>query len=798
VDFNTRLKALSRLAKSTTDAAEQALRKEFAAAAAQLADTADYDQLEQGLALIDTIGFRFSDSAVQVLVGFVESIDQRQLTYSDQRRPFGNAFLNYRNSSSLIVRAIQALVRIRYLEAHAVLHALIHLSVHSAESVRKEALEGLKQLSRYDINVFYGDAQRGGIGASPQKQIVEELQKLSDPDVTTYFSAILLLLEGVLSPTMESAAWSYKALTLSHAATPAIPSVSDVRLQSIDELIRIYNLVTAVDRKLAVISALTAVTRTESRVARRDEAKAMFVRDTQKVLAFFAQVVEKDELQVVQKVEHNTYWIFVHAISDDVRDAALRVRDKISERTEYEFYRVLIGFQGIFGDWQQLKESGHEWKEIDDFRRKTARDYAENISEDNYAQWRARILNYTQTQSDDLATFPVFYQFLESFAVAQPTLAFKLLSEDTEAIRRFLIAFLRGLWSGSHKEPLRALIDSWISEGRNLYPSIKQFLSNADLDLALVKRLLSRADEMDDLPTIREAVSVAVSNYNKNGHVLIDELMLPAIELLTKRSNSDWIFDNWFRREMKEVLASVGPRAIEVILRNLTHLRELDYHSEELLYIIAQRAPDKVLEYLCARLDSDFRRADQISGIFNAIPFEFHKLNEPLSKVPELAVRMLRERYAGDYSHFMYGGARLLSNIFPNFSDKFEAELLKLVQQGGDRNYEFVLAILRNYHGQPFIHHLIKEIVKAVSPDSPFLTDAAIALESTGVVSGEFGLAEAYEQKRQEVLDWVEDPNTPVQEFAKRYIEDLEKMRNAERKRAEEDIALRKFHYGEE
>jgi len=327
---------------------------------------------------------------------------------------------------------------------------------------------------------------------------------------------------------------------------------------------------------------------------------------------------------------------------------------------------------------------------------------------------------------------------------------------------------------------------------------MKQFLSNNDLDLVLVKRLLSRADEIDDLPTIREAVSVAVSNYNSNGHVLIDELMLPAIELLTKRSNSDWIFDNWFRREMKEVLASVGPHAIEVILRNLTHLRELDYHSEELLYIIGQRAPDKVLEYLCARLDSHFHGADQISSVFNAIPYEFHKLNEPLSKVSEIAVRMVRERYAGDYSNFMYGGARLLTNIFPNFSDKFEAELLKLVQQGGDRNYEFVLAILRNYHGQPFIQRLIKEIVKSVPPDSPFLTDVAIALESTGVVSGEFGLADAYERKRQEVLDWVEDPDTRVQEFARRYIEDLEKMRDAERKRAEEDIALRKFHYGEE
>jgi hypothetical protein len=48
------------------------------------------------------------------------------------------------------------------------------------------------------------------------------------------------------------------------------------------------------------------------------------------------------------------------------------------------------------------------------------------------------------------------------------------------------------------------------------------------------------------------------------------------------------------------------------------------------------------------------------------------------------------------------------------------------------------------------------------------------------------------------VLDWLKDTDERVQKFAKAYIEDLERMRDGERKRAEEDIALRKFRYGEE
>jgi hypothetical protein len=59
-------------------------------------------------------------------------------------------------------------------------------------------------------------------------------------------------------------------------------------------------------------------------------------------------------------------------------------------------------------------------------------------------------------------------------------------------------------------------------------------------------------------------------------------------------------------------------------------------------------------------------------------------------------------------------------------------------------------------------------------------------------------MAEAYERKRKEVLDWITDPDERVQSFAQWYVAGLERMRDAERKRAEEDIALRKFQYGEE
>jgi hypothetical protein len=47
------------------------------------------------------------------------------------------------------------------------------------------------------------------------------------------------------------------------------------------------------------------------------------------------------------------------------------------------------------------------------------------------------------------------------------------------------------------------------------------------------------------------------------------------------------------------------------------------------------------------------------------------------------------------------------------------------------------------------------------------------------------------------IKDWLNESDTKIQEFARWYIRTLEDMIAAERKRAKEDIALRKQKYGE-
>jgi hypothetical protein len=795
VDFDLRIKALSKLALSNSEKADAAIGQEIERATQTLRDEREYERLEQALEILETIGFKRSGPVADALTEFTRSVEQRDLSYSDSPGLVKSHFQEYINAFTLISRSIDVLARLRYLQTTPVLRSLLSLSTHSHEKVRNKALQALETMAKYDLDVFYGNASQKGIGAEPQQLIMDLVENLSTPEQRNYLAGLLTVSEGLLSTSMSTSNWTYNSVTLSSAVIPPVEALAKVRERCINYLKRLYSLVSNDKDKLWVIAVLNDATHWTMGTRGVDALIRLKERDTLAVLAFYKQLVGVEELSIVQKIEHNTYWIFFHSQTELVRTAAFEVRDAIEANSEYQTYKVLIGFEGIFGDWNALRQGDRDWDLANAHRKETALGLARSINEKNFDSWRARILKYARTESEDLATFPVFYFFLEEFAKLQPTLALNLVRSHSEEMSGFLIPLLRTMLDGPEKVAIEALIRTWLTEARFLQQAMRVFLSNPNTDSNLARAVLQRAIEVQDTNTVSSAISVAVSNYNEGKKHLVEEMFVPALTYLTERQDIRWIFEFWYRKEAKVFLMDLGEAETDLVLANLRSLKEIDHHAEEVLYLIARRMPAKVLQYFCDRIEIE--NASNEHESFKAVPFSLHKLNEPLAKIPTEAVRMIRSLYDGDLYGFMFRGARLLQSIFPDFPQDFEAELIKLVRAGGEGNWSFVLSVLRNYQGELFIHQTCKELIKALPSDSPLRTEVAIALESTGVVSGEFGMAEAYERKKGEVLGWLDDPNSKVRDFATDYIATLEKMSVSERKRAEEELALRKHKYGE-
>jgi len=199
-----------------------------------------------------------------------------------------------------------------------------------------------------------------------------------------------------------------------------------------------------------------------------------------------------------------------------------------------------------------------------------------------------------------------------------------------------------------------------------------------------------------------------------------------------------------------------------------------------------QQRLDEVLTTRLARKSGD---GDEEQ--FEAVPFEFQELEKVLSKDPQLAISKGLLWFAQHGEQFRFRGGSLLSRALPNCTQEFAAALAELVKAGGDMEADFSLAVLQNYPGETSTFVVLKEIVSRFPHDDRKMSGVRISIDSTGVVSGEFGLAGAWLVKKDSLRHWLTDERQAVKAFAEKHIAELDRMIAAEWRRVEAEREIR-------
>ena len=176
---------------------------------------------------------------------------------------------------------------------------------------------------------------------------------------------------------------------------------------------------------------------------------------------------------------------------------------------------------------------------------------------------------------------------------------------------------------------------------------------------------------------------------------------------------------------------------------------------------------------------------------FEAVPFEFQELEKELSKDPQLAISKGLLWFAQNREQFRFRGGSLLSRAHPNCTPEFAAALAELVKAGGDTEADFSLAVLQNYPGETSTYVVLKEIVSRFPHDDRKMSGVRISIDSTGMVSGEFGLADAWRVKQESLRHWLTDERQAVKAFAEKHIVELDRMIASERRRVETEREMR-------
>jgi ppGpp synthetase/RelA/SpoT-type nucleotidyltranferase/6-pyruvoyl-tetrahydropterin synthase len=710
-----------------------------------------------------------------------------------------------KNFHDILETSLKILNFVRYMDVNLTILFLIDIyKDFSDEESRELICNSVRLITKYNIDVLENS------GFLVQDIILSLLENFDDSILNQIEELIVAIAIEILEPSIEKVSSNYKYFEIKHGSVPGNDLIYSIRQRTLELLKKIYIQKEQNSDKCKIINAFDVATKTPSLIDYSDQLLEIILKNSIEVINFYYEIIPRKDYEILESIEERVCFLYKRSKSiinsqrefnsscieqcNFLIESAIRFRDELNDNQEFFIYKILVGYESVFYEsWDNDK-----WDTNDkiNYRETKAEEFSSSIDDKNKDFWKQVIIKCAQTKSKDLATFLIFCKFLNSLSQKKPKFIFDNIIDLEDILSNFLTPILVGLMrSNQHKRAISFMFEL-VRDGKYLYECANTFKQYKPLNEKLIKEIFQKAKEKSDYYALIAVLIAIEVNYDPNDLHLVDELFFPSIQELTKLCNTNWVFAFSRLFEHVNILDKIKEEGVDIILNNLLFLKEIEYHAERILNPIAQEFPDKILLFFKNRLDFK-KENNNIIDSYSPIPFGFQFLQETLSKNPKLIVSMVSAWYE-NYTQFSYQEAILLHNIFPVYSEEFENVLIDLIHTKDEKNILIVMGVLQNYNGNPVINNTCKEIIKSLPQDSHLLSKVMTILGNTGVVEGDLGFVKAYKNKREEINDWLQDPDEKIKIFATKYISCLDKRIIAEIRRAEERTEMEKHIYGDE
>jgi len=740
---------------------------------------------------------QYADEIYEIILSSI--LKSKDLDIVDIETPYGS--FGGKSYKDILSISLEILSCIRYLDIERTQSLFIHISSMLANRSEEEAfIDHVERFAGYNYEVL----TRNGLYV--QESLIRNLSKMKYEELVLLSRYVVPVCKAILQPSFEKTEWTHDQVTIGAINLSGDETLDIVRQGAIEILKRLY-ITKDESIRAGIRDCFDVATRTPYMGNYSDELLNIILANSDEVVKIYIDDLPRQNYQEIQDCEVNIHFLYTRSVqvasdkgkpkhSKDIANKLMSTIDEFRIRAnsndEYKKFKVLVGFNSVLNDdWNSEQ---WDYEQEDQFRKHKITEFVASIDEKNYADWVKIIAICAKADSSDLAQFEYFHIFLRLLASEKPDLTLRFLNEHEAGIEKFLVSILLGIADSGRLDVVDSVISDYLKSGKKLWECARLFVLYPNANRARLTELFEIAKKQDDVDTMIQVLSAVIikTPVDKNE---ISTLFIPIISELTSRGESNWVHQVWFRRESTKALELLDIDQSKNLLANLTRLRDIDYHAEQVLLPIAKNYPHEVIQFFGERLRIESQEEHENS--YDAIPYEFHELVEPLSVIPEDLVDIVLSWYNFDSTLFQYRGGDLIAKIFPEFNNLLKAKLIDLIRSRGEEIVDFVTSILKNYKGEIFLHDVCKEIIANIPEESEYLTDVQIILEESGVLHGEFGFVELCERKKAEILPWLEDKNSKVKSFAGAYVRSLDRQRAAEQRRVEEEIEMRKHEYGE-
>jgi ppGpp synthetase/RelA/SpoT-type nucleotidyltranferase len=730
---------------------------------------------------------------------------------------FKDGFLYGKKHEDVTLKCIELLSSIRYYKPDEVLDLLSALSLSDDKDIKNKALDVVKQFSKYNFNVL----TKSKIGYSVQRKALDYILLWSLEKQISNFDFIEIVTNELLSSSVEGTTSGLNeeadyTVTMHFGAIQPTEFIKKIRRETIDLVFNLFQNIPDEEKKLKLVKILEQLVRTPNNVAYGDDLTQMITDDAQYLLIIYRKMLFDESSKIIgsipvaEEIEKRLYWF--HKSGRLNTTEAQKLREDILADSFYSIFRLFAGDDIIFRE-----EEG--WDKADAKRSKDIDTKIEEINDSNLAEW-INTLNKIAEQIGLVAEWQFGYLkiFLRKLAANKPDIASIILNnaiDNNKPIKNLATNFLNGFRDTNRLDLWDAVIEKMIKKQEsNLVSAIIYSLNInregvdllkeiRDQDLIILENIVKQtgkfaflADQKENNWVLQHAIINTLARNFKRDPARIENLIIEIIKRNQERK--DFLISELalgIRRGWID-FSEFSKDGIDLIKSSLVELDNLDWDVQGLLLNISKNDVRIIFDVFWSRIEKDKKKKESRKtldelGHYEAIPYHFNdNLKKYLSTNPQFQalieewlnkVTLTWSSYNWNISHFLKEIDNSLSVVLKNMIERGdENSLTKAVQlmdwlEGGD--IELGIEVIRRTHDKKNISHIEG------------------MLFSTGVVSGEDGIARTYEAKAEILKKYLNDENEQVKKFAEKMIKSLEDSAKRERQRNEEEKQLRKIEF---
>lgn len=641
--------------------------------------------------------------------------------------------------------------------------------------------------------------------------VVQEILagKLSEEqDIGSIAALATTIASKILEPDIAGATWSSSGVTLSTGAIVHSDALAKTRRKVIETIAAYAETVTEQDDALtSAVNSLFDSGRWPRNGAESPELAAMILSDLAHVVERLIAFTPRASLNARQDIESqlHQYWGLNRELPEYLRatqtvveahqallENMIRLRETLNADEEFVVFKTIVGYKSVFPhQWDEQKSDFETDEAVRELRQD---ELADSITAENWSTWKSRLATAANVKSNDLATFPPYARFLSAVARRQPALAFELLSDRSILPYWTIRPIAYALLEGELRTKVEALLRQWLHQGQFVSEIAGLAVSTTNVDATLIAEVAERAIHDADEAACTALVAGAARHYAHNPRFWRDEIFFPCLTVLQQADNHEWIDRSWRRPGHNSLFENLSAEQSGVVLEAMVRLPRLGYQAEQILKSVAATHHQMVLNWFGHRIDIG---AQDLSSSFDSIPFRFQSVHKALQPHPRDVIAFVREWHGRGDGYGRWATSRFLSRIYPNFEEPLPGTLLDIVCRADAEELTFLASSLQGFDGRTELLPVLRAILASDAANDEIAQTVSRALLETGVMKGEFGAAQTYQAKADQLVPWLDDQNNRVAEFAARQIHTFQMMVASENQRAQEEIAMRRLRYGE-